>query len=187
MEISLKSGHQATSTLGYTDKMQDSDNDYWDFDKSGERPLPLKHIKYKKDGDVDFVETWNYDVSNPVKYEMLDGNGKVVSIKKETLDNDNNLRVEHLIYDKDGKTKINVTASYEGADLKRFTYYNADKLSESGSVFGEYKDGLKTKEVLYSSDLKIENVYEPEYKDGIKENIKVLNEANNVVDTVYSE
>ena len=140
VEISLKSGHQIATKLGYSDKMKDSDNDYWEYDKSSENQIPLKHIKYKADGNVDFIETWNYDASNPVKYEMKDSEDRTVSIRKETLDGNSNLRIEHVTYDKDGKTKINVTTTYEGADLKRFTYYNADKPSESASVFSDYQD-----------------------------------------------
>ena len=79
---------------------------------------------------------------------MKDGNNKPISIKKENLDNENSLRVEHLIYDKDGNTKVNVSASFEGADIKRFTYYNADKPDESASVFSEYLDGMKVKETV---------------------------------------
>ena len=50
--------------------------------------------------------------------------------------------------------KVNLTVNYDGADLTRFTYYNADKLNESGSVISEYKDGVITKETVYTSDYK---------------------------------
>ena len=149
VEISLANGHQTRTTLGYSDKMKDSNNDNWVFDDNSEYRMPVKHTKYKKDGNVDFIEIWNYDDSEPVKYEMKDGDGKVIAIKKETID-DGNLRVEHLIYDKTGATKINVSATYEDENLKRFTYYNADKPRESASVFGEYTDGYKTKETVYT-------------------------------------
>ncbi len=181
VEVSLKTGHQTRTTLGYSDKMQDSNNDYWEFDNNQDRRVPLKHLKYNKDGDIDFIETWNYGNDNNIKYEMKNAEGKVISLRKEVLDGNQNLRVEHLIYDKDGHTKVNVSATYEGADLKRFTYYNADKPTDSGSVYGEYENGLKVKETVYSSDLKVQNVYNASYKDGIREEITVTDGNNNEI------
>ena len=58
---------------------------------------------------------------------MKDGNGHIISMRKETLNDGTNLRIEHLVYDKNGNTKINVSTTYDGEDVKRFTYYNADK------------------------------------------------------------
>jgi hypothetical protein len=102
---------------------------------------------------------------------MKDREGKVISMRKETTQDGNDLRVEHLVYDKNGNTHINVSATYEGEDIKRFTYYNAEKPNESGSVFSDYFDGLKTKETVYTSDLKVKNSYTSEYKDGTREEI----------------
>lgn len=167
-EISLHSGQQIKTTLGYNDKMKDSQNDKWEYNESKQ---PVRHSKYDENGDLEFVEVWNYENDNPVKYEMKDGEGKVLSIRKETLENGTNLRVEHLLYDKDGKTRMNVSATYEGEDIKRFTYYNSDKINESGSVFSDYSDGVKTKEVVYTSDLKVKNSYTSEYRDGNREEI----------------
>ena len=163
--------------------MKDSNNDNWEYDKNGK---PTKHIIYNNDGDVEYIETWNYTESSPIKYEIKDGNGKIVSVKKETVDNDSNdLRIEHIIYDSEGNTKINVSATYEGADIKRFTYYNADKLNESGSIFGEYQDGQKIKETVYSSDLKVKNVYSSDYDDnGERTDIKVFDGQNNEIEQI---
>jgi len=172
VEISDKNGHQIKTTLGYNDKMKDSDNDKWEFVKNSEEQIPLKHTKYDEKGDVEFIETWNYD-DNPIKYEMKDSEGHVLSMKKEILDTPENLRVEHLVYDKDGKTKINVSATFEGPDIKRFTYYNADKPNQGASVFSEYSEGLKTKETVYTSDLKVQNTYTSIYKDGERKEITV--------------
>ena len=182
-EISLKNGHQVTTTLGYNDKIKDSDNDIWEYDDS---KRPIRHSKYKPDGELEFVEVWNYD-NNPVKYEMKDAEGHVISLRKETLDNDVNLRVEHLVYDKDGNTKVNVSTTYEGEDVKRFTYYNADKPNESGSVFTDYENGLKTKESVYTSDLKLKNSYTSEYKDGEREDITVWDNKNKEIQKLLPE
>jgi len=121
---------------------------------------------------------WNYDSENPVKYEMKDSEGRVISMRNETLTNGTDLRIEHLVYDKNGNTKINVSTTYEGDDIKRFTYYNADKIDESGSVFSDYSDGQKTKETVYTSDLKLKNTYTSDYKDGERENIIIFDNNN---------
>ncbi len=176
IEISLINGHQVKTTLGYNDTIKDSNNDIWEYDKVSKKPI--RHTKYNSDGDVDFVEIWNYDEKEPIKYEMKDGQGHPISIRKETLDDSANLRVEHLVYDKNGNTKINVSATYDGADIKRFTYYNADKPNESGAVYGEYSDGIKTKETVYTSDLKVKNSYTTEYKDGNKSSITIWDSQN---------
>ena len=168
-EISLLNGHQIQTTLGYSGKMKDTENDIWEYNE--ETKQPLRHTKYNKDGDMEFVEVWNYEPENPIKYEMKDANGKVLSMRKETFPDGSNLSVEHILYDKDGNTKMNVSATYDGQDIKRFTYYNADKLSESGSMFSEYADGFKTKEVIYSSDYKVKNTYTADYTDGTRNDI----------------
>ena len=178
IEISLKNGHQTKTTFGYNDKMKDSDNDIWEYDENTKQPT--RHSKYNADGDIEFVETWNYD-GNPIKYEMKDANNKVISMRKETLDGGTNLRVEHLIYDKAGNTKVSISTMYDGADVTRFTYYNADKPLDGGSVFIEYSDGLNTKETVYSNDLKIVNTYTSEYKDGNREDITKWDNKNQEV------
>lgn len=175
-EISLSNGHQTQTTLGYNDKISDSDNDKWEYNE--ETQQPVKHIKYNGDGDIEFTEVWNYGSENPVKYEMKDAEGRVISMRKETQQGDTDLRVEHLVYDKDGNTKLNVSATYDGEDIKRFTYYNADKPNISGSIFSDYTDGLRTKETVYTSDLKVKEVYTSEYKDGTREEIIKWNNDN---------
>lgn len=177
-EISIPTGQQRKTTLGYNDKIKDSDNDIWDYDEQSK--LPIRHTKYNSNGDVEFVELWNYD-NNPIKYEMKDADGHVISVRKETLNNGTDLRVEHLVYDKEGNTRINVSATYDGEDVKRFTYYNAEKPAESGSVFSEYSNGLKTKETVYTSDLKLKNSYTSEYKNGEREEISVWDTNNNEI------
>ena len=183
-EISINNGHQVKTTLGYNDKMNDSDNDIWEYDDS---KRPIRHSKYSSNGDLDFVETWNYDNDNPIKYEMKDAEDRTISLRKETLDSDVSLRVEHLVYDKDGNTKINVSTTYDGDDVKRFTYYNADKPDESGSVYTEYDNGMKTKESIYTSDLKLKNSYTSEYKDGEREDITVWDDKNKEVEKLLPE
>ena len=177
-EISVNNGQLNTTTLGYSDKMEDSKNDKWEYN---ELKQPIRHTKYNAHGDADFVEIWNYDNNNPIKYEIKDNQGKVISLRKETIEHGTDLRVEHLLYNKEGNTRINVSATYEGEDIKRFTYYNADKPNESGSIFSDYSDGLKTKETVYTSDLKVKNTYTSEYKDGNREDITKWDNKNQEV------
>ena len=184
-EISLINGHKKNTTLGYNDRISDSDNDNWEY--TDDTKQPLRHTKYNKDGDVEFVETWSYDPNESIKYEMKDAEGNIISLRKETLNGGTDLRVEHLIYDKDGNTRINVSATYDGEDVKRFTYYNADKPKLSGSVFSEYTDGLKTKETIYTSDLKVSETYTSEYKDGSREEIVKWDNKNQEVEKLVPQ
>ena len=71
-------------------------------------------------------ETWNYDDSDPVKYEMKNSDGHVLSVMKETVSGDSEYRQEHIFYDSEGHTKRSFVASYDGADIKWFTYYDAE-------------------------------------------------------------
>lgn len=184
IEISIPTGHQIHTTLGYNGKIQDSENDKWEYDTSSPAKLPLKHTKFNKDGDVEFIENWNYNSENPIKYEMKNADGKILSIRKETIKDNTDMRIEHLIYDSDGNTKVNVSTTYEGADLKRFTYYNADKLSDSVSLFSDYENGFKVKETVYSSDLKLKNIYKSDYQDGERENIFIFDSNNRKIETI---
>ncbi len=184
-EISLVNGHQIKTTLGYNDKIKDSDNDIWGFENETNRPT--RHTKYNNDGDIEFVEVWNYDEKEPIKYEMKDAEGHVVSMRKETVENGTDLRVEHIVYDNSGNTRISVSVTYDGPDVKRFTYYNADKTSESGSVFDEYSNGLKTKETVYTSDLKVKNHYTSDYKDGNRESITIWNPQNKEIQKLVND
>ena len=187
VEISADGKHEKIGFLLSKYSEGNTDEDLWEYDVSEDIKRPTKHTKYNSDGDVEFVETWNYSSDEPIKYELKNKDDKVISLVKETIDENNSMRQEHLIYDKDGKTKVNLTVNYDGADLTRFTYYNADKPNESGSVISEYKDGVKTKETVYTSDYKVKNVYEPEYKNGEREGIKVFDNENKEVKTLLSE
>ena len=187
VEISADGKHEKIGFLLSKYSEGNTDEDLWEYDVSEDVKRPTKHTKYNSDGDVEFVETWNYSSDEPIKYELKNKDDKVISLVKETIDENNSMRQEHLIYDKDGKTKVNLTINYDGADLTRFTYYNADKPNESGSVISEYKDCVKTKETVYTSDYKVKNVYEPEYKNGEREGIKVFDNENKEVKTLLSE
>ena len=110
-----------------------------------------------------------------------------MSIKKETPEGDMGLRLEHIVYDKDGNTKINLSAAYDGADIKRVTYYNADKPDESSTIISDYTDGQKVKETVYTPDLKIKNVYKANYVEGEMTDITVLDNNNEEVEKILTK
>lgn len=186
VEVSADGKHEKINILLSKYSQNESENDIWEYDESEEIKRPIKHTKHDSNGAVEFVETWNYSTDEPIKYELRNKDDKVISVLKETIDENNSMRQEHLIYDKDGKTKVNLTVNYDGADLTRFTYYNAEKQDDSGSVFSEYKDGIKTKETVYSSDYKVKNVYQPEYKDGERSEIKIFNNENKEIEKLIA-
>ena len=187
IEISADGKHEKIGFLLSKYSEGNTDDDLWEYETEEEVKRPVKHTKFNSDGEVEFVETWNYSSDEPIKYELKNKEDKVISLVKETIDENNSMRQEHLIYDKDGKTKLNLTVNYDGADLTRFTYYNADKQEESGSLFSEFKDGIKTKETVYTSDYKVKNVYVPKYKDNERSEIQVLDKENQEVKSIIAE
>ena len=161
------------------------ENDEWEFDE--ETKQPIGHIKYDNNGAVEYTEVWNYSPDEPVKYEMKNAAGKVLSIKKETLDSDVNIRSEHIVYDENGNTKLNISANYEGPNITRFTYYNSEKPQESVTILTEYKDGQRIKEDVYSADYKLVNTFKAEYENGKRTSINVFNNSGEEVEQILSE
>ncbi len=183
VEIS-KNGTKLVSQLVKTSDEND-DNDVWEFDE--ETKLPLRHVCYDADGEINYAEFWNYDTNNPVKYELKDGEGKTISLKKEIQDNASNLRVEHLVYDHNGNTTLNISANYDGADITRLTYFNSKTPEDGVIVMSQLKDGQKVKETAYSSDYKVKNVYEPFYEEGKLVKIKVFDNEYKELEEISSD
>lgn len=181
-DMSVKKSNLSSQDAG------DTEHDKWDYDINSDVKRPVKHAKFDTDGDLEYTEYWNYSDNEPIKYEMKDSNDKVVSIKKETIDNNTDMRLEHLFYDDDGNTKMNISVSYEGPEIKRFTYYNSENPDDSVSVFSEYENGVKIREKVYTSDYKLKNVYAVNYNDnGEKTDITLLDSENNEVDKILSK
>jgi hypothetical protein len=133
------------------------------------------------------IENWYNDENEPVKYKKTDKDGNVLSLRKETVENQTTLREEHLFYSKDGSVKMDVSFNYDGADLTRFTYFDSSNEDESFTVINEYEDGVKTKETLYSTDYKLLNTYVPKYKDSKKTEIIVFDDENNQSESITGE
>lgn len=158
--------------------------DIWSFDKSSEPYLPLKHKKYNEKGKVLFTEKWDNSPNALVKYQMKNSKNKTISILKEIVENDSNYRQEHILYDEDGNIEISISINFEGANITRFSYYNAGIPSESINIFSEYADGLKTKETAYDLNYKLLKTYSCKYIDGERKSISVTNENGEEIKTI---
>ena len=166
----------------------ETERDIWEYEDNDDMKRPVKHIKHDEENNVEYTEIWNYSPEEPVKYEMRDREDKVVSIKKETIDNETSLREEHIFYNKDGSTKQSVSISYSGPEITRFTYYNSEKPEEGISIFNDYgADGNKIKETVYTPDFKPVNTYEPIYKDGVRSGIRVLDSQNREIEKILAK
>ena len=184
-KISLDTHNITKYSLGgYTEDQENAKN-VWNYDRKTK--LPTKHTKLDENDNILYTEIWNYDSKSPIKYEMRDTEGKIISIKKETLDEHSNMRVENLFYDSKGHIEISITATYIGANIVRFTYYNLNNPNESMSLFSEYSDGVKIKETVYSSDYKVQKIYKSDYEDGIRTSLGIFDANNNKLEGILSE
>lgn len=179
IEISLEDGNILNKSLEETDSKYDK----WKYDND----LPMSHTRYNDDKEIVFTEVWNYSEDEPIKYKKTDKDGNVISVRKEVVENNVNLREDNLFYDSEGNMVKNISFNYDGTDLTRFTYYNSDTPDESAMLVSEFEDGVKKKETLYSTDYKVKNVYLPEYQDGQMSKLKVLDKDNKVVETLVGE
>jgi hypothetical protein len=168
--------------LGFTGEDNEIENavtpsklEKWTYDETTEPARPLTHTVYDKKNKVLYSEKWNYDDTDPVKYEMDDGAGKVVSVMKETLDDDTRYRQEHIFYDEEGNTIKSMTVNYDGADIQWFTYYDANHPQNSVMIESVYEDGLKKEEKIYNQNFKLEKTLSANYENGERTRIKLHN------------
>lgn len=164
---------------------ENDENDVWELDE--ETKLPLRHVNYNNEGEIVYSEYWNYSPESQIKYELKDANGKTISLRKEIQEGDSNIRIENLVYDKDGHTKLNISTNYNGPDISRFTYYNSASPADSVVVMSEFENGQKVKETVYSSDYKVKNVFKPTYEDGKRAGIKIFDNQNQELEEIVSE
>ena len=161
-----------------------SQADEWIFDEASK---PLKHIAHDENGDIKFTEIWNYSSSNPVKYEMKDSDGKLISIIKETSVNESNYRREHVFYDNDGNTKTSVSINYEGANISRFTYYNSADDIDSVTIISEYDtNGEKIGEKVYNENYELTNSLQADYENGNRKDIRLYDENGKILNEISS-
>ncbi len=163
-----------------------NDDDVWYFDESSEPRKPIKHIAYNEKGKVKFTEIWNYKEDEAVKYQMLDAHKKVISILKESQDNDSNLRREHVFYDNEGNTFLSLSVNYDGANISRMTFYNSHDSIDSMSILSEYEDGHKIKESVYNENYELINIITSDYVDGERRAITVFDKEGVEVNKISS-
>ncbi|MBO5739261.1 hypothetical protein J6R97_07970 [bacterium] len=158
--------------------------DLWVFDETIEPFRPLKHISYDEKGKVRYTELWDYDTANPVKYQMLDSKKKLISILKESQDNDFNLRKEHVFYDNDGIVKMSLSINYEGANITRLNFYNSNDLIEGITILSEYIDGFKVKESIYDESFLHKFTVIADYKENERKAVKLYDIEGNIVKSI---
>ena len=180
--VKVSQNSQKTKDLGYLgekDEISDainkveSNNDIWEYDNSLEHPRPLKHKNYDEFGAVNFTETWNYNDSEPIKYEYKDKHDKVISVRKETFENETNYRREHVFYDENGNIKISISITYDGANIVKFTYFDAEDPQDSVTIITEYLDGNKIAEKIYNSEYQLQNIIKAKYENSTRKQITV--------------
>lgn len=183
-------GHVTYTNIGYNGQDGEIENavvqsktEDWIFDESVEPYRPLKHIVYDKKKKVLYSETWNYDESEPVKYEMKNSENNVISVMKESSTDASQYRQEHIFYNNEGHTVKSLVANYDGADIKWFTYYDAERPAESITIESGYDNGLKTTEKIYDNEYKLVKTLNANYKDGTRTNLQVFDsEGNEILD-----
>ena len=181
-------GHISYNHLGYNgvnneieNAIISSKNEDWVFDKSTEPYRPLKHTIYDNKKHVLFSESWNYDETDPIKYELKNGAGNIISIKKETLEGDTGFRQEHIFYDEDGNIEKTVIITYEGADIKWFTYYDSESPEDNITIESIYEDGLKTEEKIYNQEYKLIETIKAKYTNGILAELAIYDNSDNEI------
>ena len=166
----------------YTDDEDKLNN--WKFDKETKRPL--KHIKYLLKKKVDYIEVWNYDDNEPIKYELRNVEDKVLSVKKEILEN-NVLRIENIKYDNDENIESSISLNYDGPNLVRFIYYDAIMPEMGRIIISEFEEGVRIKEKVYSSNYELLETYLPIYENGERVRIDVYNSKNEKIEEILPE
>lgn len=183
LEIKLKddgSFEKEIYSLGFDGEENEIENavdgvydkyDIWTFDKSQEPYMPLKHKKYDERGKLLFIEVWDYSSDEGVKYQMKNSKNKIISIYKETLEDAVNLRHEHIFYDEKGNTAKSLTINYDGANVTRFTCFDAETPDENYTIISEYSDGNKVGETVYNQNYQPIKVFKMEYVDGVRKTL----------------
>lgn len=172
---------------GETANAVDEKEDKWVFDRSEEPFKPLKHTAFDENGKIKFTEEWNYDSDEPVKYEMKDAQGKVVSILKETFTGDSYYTKDHIFYDNDGNTVMHISASYDGANISKFTYYNTEDKDNNITIMSEYSDdGLKFKEKIYDQNYTLTNTVTTDYDENGRKSVAVWNPEGQKIEDISS-
>ncbi len=150
-------------------------NEEWVFDETVEPNRPINHVAFDTKNNILYSESWNYDETEPLKYEMKNSAGKIISVMKEYTSGDSGYRQEHIFYDDNGNTVKSITISYEGADIVWFTYYDSNLPDNSITIESIYNNGIKTSEKIYNQAYQLVKSFAPEYTNGSLTSLKVYN------------
>lgn len=181
LSVSLD-GTQIKKEIEFSQKMSDeeSEKEIWEYKVlDGDIVVPAVHKSLNENGKVNYIEHWYYNQDDPVKYKVTNVDGRVISIRKSSKRNDGNWSDEHIFYDEDGNTALNISIAYENNDIARFTYYNPQKTETSVTILNQYTDGEKTKETVYTADYQLKNIYTADYTNGKRVNIKMFDSNDN--------
>ena len=181
-------GEVSYENLGYTGEenelLTEKDLNNWVYEGEEDALRPVKHNICDENGDARYTEFWNYTEENPIKYEMKNTDGKVISVFKEKYDSNSGYTQEHVLYDSHGKTNISITANYVDSELKSFSYYDSDEPENNLTIVNEYKNGIKTEEKIYNSKHELIETIKPEYKDGKTTEIKIFDKSDKEVEVI---
>ena len=180
-EIDTVTGNVSYVDFGFNGQEDEINNavvqqkgEEWVFDESEEPYRPLKHTVYDKKKKILYSEMWNYDETEPVKYEMTNEKGNVISVRKEVFDNNSGYREEHILYDDDGKIVRSMTADYDGANLKWFTYYDSNMTHNNITIESEYENGIKIAENIYNQEYQLVKKLTAGYNNGDFVSLKIF-------------
>ena len=183
VEISLETFEKHTYPLGYSGEVDEiiyavdgvkDKSDNWNFNKSAEPYLPLKHKKYNEKGKLLFTEKWDYSAESEIKYQMKNHKGKLLSQVNETVSGESNFRKEHVFYDETGKLLRSININYDGANITRFTFYDIDNPQNNQTIISEYQDGLKVREEIFNENYEKLYTLNAEYKNGERKCITLI-------------
>lgn len=150
-------------------------NEEWVFDETIEPNRPMHHVAFDTKNQILYSESWNYDETEPLKYEMKNSAGKTISVMKEYTSGDSEYRQEHIFYDDNGNTVKSITISYDGADIVWFTYYDSNLPDNSITIESVYDNGIKTSEKIYNQAYQLVKSFTPGYTNGSLTSLKVYN------------
>lgn len=187
-------GNVSYSDIGYSGEYGEianavvsNNNDEWIFDETVEPKRPIKHVAFDDKKKILYSESWNYDEKEPIKYEMKNANGAVISVMKETFSGDSGYRQEHIFYDDSGNIIKSLTANYDGADIIWFTYYDSDFEDTSITIESVYNSGVKIAEKVYNHSYQLIKQITPSYTDGILTSVKILNPEGAETDSFWGK
>lgn len=185
VKISMKD-KKVERDLRFPQKMSntESEKEIWNYEVIEEDMMvPTSHVSLSESGKTKLKENWYYNREDGLKYKVVNDKNKTLSLRKTSAPDENgNWSDEHIFYDEDGNTLLNVSSTYEKNRLARFTFYEAENPNDGIIIVNEYNNGDKTKETVYTPDYKVKNVYNASYENGERKEVTVLDNNNKEIE-----